>query len=245
MRLPKTYLVLLLFALCGKAFAQTDSAAVVIDRYLALLNHDDLNWKTVRIKSTVTNNINSDTIYMERRFAFPGYSFVEITRNGNVMDGYFANGDECITYDEKTKEWVVMAKDRYDKMMEGYDVRGPLFNWHNRDVKAKYLGVSTFEGNQGYVVSVIDPERNPRNYLFETTTGYLFLIVEQKPENDDKKQVQKVQIPTVDWRAIHEYTPVGGYLFPTLESYQVGNTIIIVSSQVEIVPFSEKDFQKP
>lgn len=237
----KVYMAIV-FALfsCG-VFAQknADSAAIVINNYLGRLNHETLNWKTAKVNSIITNNIDSDTIIMERRFAFPNYSFVTLTRKGSVIEGLFSNGKEYLQYDAKAKAWVVLPKERYEKIIEGYDIRGPLFNWENRYVKATYLGISTFEGNKVFVLTVFDPERNPRNYLFECLSGNLFLIVEQPLEK------QNSDSPAVDWRAIHEYIPLGTYLFPALESYQSGNTITVIRSQIEILPFDEKDYKRP
>ena len=97
------------------------------------------------------------------------------------------------------------------------------------------------EGNKVYRVAVSDPLRGDREYLFEQTSGNLFLTV--KLPTIRKNTV--VQTPDVDWRAIHEYTPIGGFLFPTLESYQYKGVITIISSEIQLKPFKKSDFERP
>lgn len=220
---------------------QPDSAAIVINSYLKKLGHDTLNWQTVDIKSVITFSNSSDTLVMERKFAFPEYSFVKVSYKGDVLFGLYSDNTEFLQYDTARHSWDVTSESDYLRMLAGYDIRGPLWNWENMVTSAKYRGISTLEGNKVYRVAVSDPLRGDREYLFEQASGNLFLTVEVPTER--KNTV--VQTPDVDWRAIHEYTPVGAFLFPTLESYQAGGAITIISSQVELRPFNKSDFKRP
>lgn len=220
---------------------QPDSAAIVINSYLKKLGHDALNWQTVDIKSVITFSNSSDTLVMERKFAFPEYSFVKVSYKGDVLFGLYSDNTEFLQYDTARHSWDVTSESDYLRMLAGYDIRGPLWNWENMVTSAKYRGISTLEGNKVYRVAVSDPLRGDREYLFEQASGNLFLTVEVPTER--KNTV--VQTPDVDWRAIHEYTPIGGFLFPTLESYQAGGAITIISSQVELRPFNKSDFKRP
>ena len=228
----------LLLALMGTAFAQstTDSAAIVINRYLSNLGHDSLNWQTVDIKSVITFSDGNYTIMMERRFAFPEYSFVKLSRKGKVFFGLYSDNTEFLMYDTARHSWDVTSESDYLRMLAGYDIRGPLWNWENMSILAEYRGTSDFEGNRVYRVRVHDPLRGDREYLFEKTTGNLFLTIELPHEE---------QKPAVDWRAIHEYTPIGGFLFPTLESYQYKGVITIIASEIQLKPFKKSDFERP
>lgn len=232
-----------LLAFMGTALAQStnDSAAIVINRYLSNLGHDSLNWQTVDIKSVITFSDGNDTIMMERRFAFPEYSFVKLSRKGKVFFGLYSDNTEFLMYDTARHSWDVTSESDYLRLLAGYDIRGPLFNWENMVTSAKYHGVSTLEGNKVYRVAVSDPLRGDREYLFEQTSGNLFLTV--KLPTIRKNTV--VQTPDVDWRAIHEYTPIGGFLFPTLESYQYKGVITIIASEIHIKPFKKTDFPRP
>ncbi len=228
----------LLLALMGTALAQstTDSAAIVINRYLSNLGHDSLNWQTVDIKSVITFSDGNDTIMMERRFAFPEYSFVKLSRKGKVFFGLYSDNTEFLMYDTARHSWDVTSESDYLRLLAGYDIRGPLWNWENMSILAEYRGTSDLEGNRVYRVRVHDPLRGDREYLFEKTTGNLFLTIELPHEE---------QKPAVDWRAIHEYTPIGGFLFPTLESYQYKGVITIISSEIQLKPFKKSDFERP
>ncbi|MBR5029475.1 MAG: hypothetical protein IKX51_09670 [Bacteroidales bacterium] len=239
-----SYIVLVVFvALLGKVHPQvaTDSAAIVINRYLSKLGHDSLNWQTVDIKSVITFSDGNDTIIMERRFAFPEYSFVKLFRKGKVFFGLYSNNTEFLMYDTARHSWDVTSESDYLRMLAGYDIRGPLFNWENTVTSVKYRGISTLEGNNVCRVAVSDPLRGDREYLFEQASGNLFLTVEMPTERKDTV----VKTPDVDWRAIHEYTPVGGFLFPTLESYQSKGVITIIASKIQLKPFKKSDFERP
>ena len=231
-----------LLSLWGTAFAQItkDSAAIVINRYLSNLGHDSLNWQTIDIKSIITFSDGNDTIIMERRFAFPEYSFVKLSRQGKVFFGLYSDNTEFLQYDTARRSWDVTSESDYLRMLAGYDIRGPLWNWENIVTSAKYHGISTLEGNKVYRVAVSDPLRGDREYLFEQTSGNLFLTVELPTERKNK-----TTNPDVDWRAIHEYTPVGGFLFPTLESYQSKGVITIIASKIQLRPFNKTDFPRP
>lgn len=215
---------------------QPDSAAIVINSYLKKLGHDALNWQTVDIKSVISFSNSSDTLIMERRFAFPEYSYVKISHKGETLSGLYSDNTEFLQYDTARRSWDVTSESDYLRMLAGYDIRGPLWNWENMSITAKFIGIGDFEGNRVYRVRVHDPLRGDREYLFEKNTGNLFLTIEL-PNNEQK--------PAVDWRAIHEYTPVGGFLFPTLESYQSKGVITIIASKIQLKPFNKTDFPRP
>lgn len=242
MKRVRLYFALFLPLLCVTATAQTqhDSAAIVINRYLSNLGYDSLNWQTIDIKSVITFSDGNDTIIMERRFAFPEYSYVKISHKGETMFGLYSTGEEFLMYDTARRSWDVTSESDYLKMLAGYDIRGPLWNWENMVTSAQYRGISTLEGNKVYRVAVSDPLRGDREYLFEKTSGNLFLTVELPTERKNK-----TTNPDVDWRAIHEYTPVGGFLFPTLESYQSKGVITIIASKIQLKPFNKTDFPRP
>ena len=226
----------LLWSATASAQTQSDSAAAIINKYLKNLGHDQLNWQTIDIKSVITFSSTSDTLIMERKFAFPEYSFVKISHHGKIIFGLYSDGNEFLKYDTTRLSWDVAAETDYQRLLAGYDIRGPLWNWENMSISAEYRGTSYFEGNMVRRVRVHDPLRGNREYLFEAASGNLFLTVELPGEG---------QAPAVDWRAIHEYTPAGPFLFPTLESYQAGGTITIIASQAELRPFATTDFPRP
>ena len=230
--------ILLLASNLVSAQQQPDSAALIINNYLAQMNYDKLNWQTIEAKSVITNSLSpNDTLILVRKFSFPQYSYVELSYKGKILDALFSDGTTFLAYDTTERAWVVSSQSRYEEQLAGYDIRGPLFNWQNRKVKANYRGISIFEGNEVYQVFVDDPQRDYRNYLFERSSGNLFLIVERQSE---RKKTQPV-----DWRAIHEYTPIGDFVFPTLESYQSAGSITVIATQINLLPFNQSQFQKP
>lgn len=231
------FIAMMLVCWCVLAQKPVDSAAIVINNYLKNLGHDALNWQTVDMTSVITFNNASDTLLMERRFAFPEYSYVRVSQRGKTLFGLYSDGNEFLRYDTTRLSWDVTSESEYLRQLSGYDPRGPLWNWENMSIEAQYRGISLMEGNPVCRVAVRDPLRGLREYLFELPSGNLFLTVEQQPADP--------QAPHVDWRAIHEYTPVGDFLFPTLESYQSQGTITIIATRVELMPFKKSDFQRP
>ncbi len=232
-------LLIVTVSVCSGVLAQTsaDSAAIVINRYLKNLGHDALNWQTVDMTSVITFNKAPDTLLVERRFAFPEYSYVRVSQHGKTLFGLYSDGNEYLRYDTTRHSWDVTSENEYLRQLSGYDPRGPLWNWENMSIEAQYRGVSLLEGNRVCRVAVRDPLRGLREYLFELPSGNLFLTVEQQPADP--------LAPHVDWRAIHEYTPVGDFLFPTLESYQSQGAITIIATRVELMPFKKSDFKRP
>lgn len=217
---------------------QPDSAAMIIDNYLAKMNFDNLNWQTVEAESLITNSLTpGDTLVLTRKFYFPQYSYVVLSYRGRILDGLFSDGTTFLAYDTTENAWIVSSQSRYEEKLAGYDMRGPLFNWKNRNVKLQYRGISILEGNEVYQIFVDDPQRDYRNYLFERSSGNLFLIVE--------RQSERKKVRSVDWRAIHEYTPVGDFIFPTLESYQSDGSITVIATRVNISQFNDNQFKKP
>ena len=237
-----SYIAILITFFSYNVLAQLrpDSAAIVINNYLKNTGYDHLNWQTVDIKSIISFSNGKDSIIMERRFAFPEYSFVKVSYKGSILFGLYSNNIEYLMYDTAKHSWNITSENNYRRALSGYDIRGPLFNWENMVTRAQYRGISTFEGNKVYRVAVSDPLRGEREYLFEQSSGNLFLIVELPIERN-----KNTQEPIVDWRAIHEYTPIKDFLFPTLESYQSKGVITIIASKVALKTFNKKDFERP
>jgi hypothetical protein len=93
------------------------------------------------------------------------------------------------------------------------------------------------EGQEVYRVEVSDPDHLDRYYMFEKSSGLLFLMMPVVPETGKRHQ-------EVEWRAINEYLPIdGAYIFPSVESYQNFNAITIYYTETELLPFDQNTFE--
>ncbi len=225
--------------LCSAVYAQQDSLSqAVVTNYLKLLNYDNLPNKTVYLESAITeNNFPGDTMYMKRWFYGNKFSRVELYHQGKQIVGFCSNGKKYWHYKPGLERWDTLSLTLYHDSITGYDYRKPIHTWEARSLEFKKCDIINLEGQEVYRVMVVDPDHLDRYYMFEKSTGLLFLMMPVVPETGKRRH-------EVQWRAINEYLPVDGvYIFPSVESYQHFNAITIYYTQTELLPFDPNTFE--
>lgn len=223
---------------------QIDSAAWIIDRYLAKLNYGPLKPDSMLyIESVIVNQGDpTDTVFLRRWFAHPEYSRVEIWRNNKLIEGLYANGtDEYRRYDTIRHAWGSKTRADYFDFIEAYDYRGPLYHWRTNGSEITYQGEVDFQGQKVYNVFVAAPFHYDRFYLFEKESGLLFMFTEADHVWGDERINPNLH---VDWRAYNEYMPVSGMLLPYVESYQKDQSITLVRHYMWYEPLDLKLFNR-
>lgn len=231
------FVATILFA--STIFAQQDSLSqTVVLKYLDLLNYRNLPNKVVYMESKIIDTqIQDDTLYMKRWFYGNNFSRIELTYRGEQTVGYCSNGKEYWHYLPSIKQWDTLNFQLYYDSVIGFDYRKPLHSWEARSLEFTECVEMKWEGQVVYRVTVLDPEHLDRYYMFEKSSGLLFLMMPVTPETGKRRR-------EVDWRAINEYIPIDGvYLFPSVESYQSFNSITIYFTKTELIPFDSKIFE--
>lgn len=237
----------LLIACCLTGFLHAqqtpvDSAQIVIDRYLGLLNFDEMKTDSMLYIETIIvgRNHPNDTTVMKRWFVAPNQYRVEIWMRNALGYGLVTDGRNVFRkYNFKKEYWEnISASDYYDDA-PAYDFHGPLYRWKTDGGNVEYQGEWNYNGHPAYRIFVQSPIRYDRNYLFEKESGLLFLVHEFSTHAETMTEG-----PHVDWRAVHEYQPFGRCLFPSVESYQYKEEIVFQYHTYKYLPINLELFQK-
>ncbi|MCR4828301.1 MAG: hypothetical protein K5864_02450 [Bacteroidales bacterium] len=239
--MKKILLTLIVLLLGGSAWSQNhqyvpDSAALVVDGYLKLLNFKAVKPDSMLyIESYIYNrSYPEDTIVMKRWHVEPYYNRVEVWHKDTLQDALHGNAKDVFRwYNQEKKAWQDLSLAGYYDHLYAYDYRGPLNEWRTDGSELFYQGVWNYNHHEAYRIFVKSPSRYDRYYLFEKETGLLFLIDEQEGHNPDMDTHNDTR---VDWRAIHEYTPLDLVVFPTIESYQKDNEITLIFHKMKYIP---------
>lgn len=243
----KRLLSLLLIAFVFTSYSQAqqtpkDSAEIVIDRYLGLLNFGEMKTDSMLYIETliVGRNHPNDTTIMRRWFVAPNQYRVELWMRKSLGYGLVSDGKNVFRkYNMKKDQWENISASAYYDDAPAYDFHGSLYRWKTDGGNVEYQGEWNYDGHQAYRIFVRSPIRYDRNYLFEKESGLLFLVHEF-----DTHVETMTEGPHVDWRAVHEYQPVGRCLFPSVESYQYKNDIVFQYHTYQYVPINYDLFQK-
>ena len=245
--MKKLILCLIFAAGCYAAAAQqpadTDSATMVVERYLKILNYEAIrNDSILYVESFITNrNDPSDTLQMRRWFMWPNLNRTELWHHGVMKFGLVSNGHgRYRRFDADKRVWKDAQEFSYLDQAMAYDYRGPLYRWDMNGLELIYQGEWNYNSNKVYRILVKDPARFDRYYMFEKESGLLFLIKELETHGDD---VVTSDIH-VDWRAYHEYQPFGHSLLPSAESYQKGASITIIHHSYRYLPADTSIFNR-
>ena len=206
-----------------------DSAKVVVDRYLQMLNIEGLPQDSLLVMETViTFYGHKDTIWMRRWYAVPEKFRVEVWNRGKLETGLVSNGkDRFRRYLPTYESWESITLADFHERMTGYDFRGPLYNWRAKGATLKWNGTTTLKGEPLQVVKVDCPAMYERYYMFEPESGLLTLIFETDNVYQDYSPRREGHI---DWKSIHEYQPLATGILPSLESFMRGGVLTIMSS---------------
>lgn len=219
-----------------------DTAVLVVDRYLKILNYDNMpSDSMLYIETIIVDRDNpKDTTLMKRWFVMHQKMRGEIYVNGVRQKALRTNGKDLFREFKNGRWRAIDPANFYTKLAE-YDFRGPLYNWRTQGVELEYKGSWMYNGNEVYRVLVHDPFRYDRYYLFDKQSGLLFMIDELPI---DPTTTKSDAVPNVDWRAIHEYYPIHMMFIPSEESYQIDGNITLMHSTMKMIPIDERLFNK-
>lgn len=221
----------------------SDSARAVVDRYLGLLNIDGLPKDSLLVMETaITFYGEKDTIWMRRWYAVPGQFRVEVWNRGKLETGLVSNGkDRFRRYLPAYNAWESVSLEDFNKKLQGYDFRGPLYDWRGKGATLSWNGTTTLKGEALQVVKVNCPAMFERYYMFEPESGLLTLIFETDKLEDNYMPNNEGHI---DWKSIHEYQPLPTGILPSLESFMRGGVLTILSSTTRFEPLNPEIFEK-
>lgn len=231
----KKILVLLVFAFPMALAAQDnqpreDTAAMIIDRYMSILNYDALPHDSLLVLETfITYPQTNDTFVMKRWYMWPQMMRVEIWRGQEQHGGLCTNGhDRYRKFIKSLGYWQDIDADQFYDNLHGYDFRGPLYNWRINGTQLDYQGKVKAPGGQMLEsVLVNTPGMFYRYYMFQPD-GLLALIVETE-EIDSKKSASFDEVH-IEWKCMHEYKLLGKSLFPSQESFMRRGTLTVMET---------------
>lgn len=229
---------------CQEADRQEiDSAEVILERYLALLNYDAIRTDSILyIESRIfIQNSPTDTIIMKRWF-YPQANYrVELWQGGKLTIGLRSNGyDTFMEYDAEQRQWFKVDVARYYNRLDAYNFHSSLYNWRDHHTSLRYDGIWNFNGSQAYRLFIKQQDVFDRYYMFEKESGLLFMY----DELDSYMDMERDVTDHVDWRAFHEYTPLDKCLFPSIESYQMNGNIVMIFHQYRYIKFDYDIFME-
>ncbi len=218
-----------------------DTAEYVVDSYLTMLNADGLPKDSLLVIETlVTVHGSADTTLMRRWYQHPGMFRIEVEHNDYLQFAIYSNGaGRYRHFDPHGSTWTDITAEQFAHHLTGYDWRGPLYDWRGKGATLAWNGTTTLKGQPLQVVQVKGPEMFDRYYMFDPANKLLTLIIET---DSDTASYRRVNPNRIDWKTIHEYTPVGPTLIPTLESFMRGGHITFLRSTVRLAPRDERLF---
>ncbi len=230
--MKKTLLLMLLLPSLVGLKAQNssfDSAWAVVERYRTMLNYSALPKDSMLVmETTVTYHGQPDTFVMKRWFAPPAMLRVEVWSGDTLTAGFCTNGnDRYREYSNLKDWWSDLLPDAFERRVQPYDFRCPLHDLDTSEVTLTYAGKTTLRGHPLLAVRAEQKNVYTRYYLFEEQSGLLLFII----ETDEMLNSTMIRhYSHSDWKAIHEYLPVGGSLIASEESYQRDGLLTIMKT---------------
>lgn len=211
--------------------ADTTRAIRIVDHYLDMINF--MNEKTDSVLFVTTYVVDQahpeDTMVLYRWYKAPHYTRIEIWNKGKLEDGYYTDGTGIFRgFHKGRREWANMTQNSFFNSIISLDIRGSLYNWRSKGSELYYAGEFNYKGRPLDRVYVISPASFDRYYFFEKTTGLLAMMVEDGHFFDD--EAPRADAYRVDWRTWNEFTPVHGHYMPSVESYRVGEQVVVIKN---------------
>ena len=233
--------LLLLFALLPLALQAQDSAEVIVNRYLHLLNYEELPQdSTLVLETTITFHGSNDTFTLRRWFTPPTMMRVEVWRGNQQTDCYCTNGgDRHREYISRAGWWRDMDHSLFHEKIAAYDFRGPLYNWQLFGTRLTYKGVVMAKGQRLLVVSAEQRNNYTRYFFFDEQSGLLVLMQEkdETPVNNMNDQVlRQVHTQPIEYKVVHEYLPMGKSLIASQESFMRDGLLTIMETKAHFIP---------
>ena len=216
-------------------FVIKDTAVHVVDTYLRMLNFEALPEDSILyLETTITSPGSADTFLMRRWHARPQMFRVEVWKKDKLTYGICSNGnDRYRQYIPKADYWEEFSPDKFWEEFDGYDFRGPLYDWRNNASELHWNGTTDYNGHPLQVVKVLRPDSYDRFYMFDPSNNLLTLIIEQPTIYGDSARISPSHI---EWKVFHEYQPLGECLIPSLESFLRGTTLTILATKPRFLP---------
>lgn len=223
-------LLLLLPLPCLRAQTDTfDTAWTVVERYRNMLHYDALPKDSMLVmETTATIHGQPGNFLIKRWFVAPDKIRVEVWDEDSLTAGYCTNGaDRYREYSPSKEWWSDLSAEAFALRMEPYDFRCPLHDVDTAETTLTYAGSTTLRGFPLQAVKAEQKGVYSRYYLFEEQSGLLLFIIETD-EMTGTTLVRKYSHS--DWKAFHEYQPVGGSLIASEESYQREGRLTIMKT---------------
>ena len=220
-------LALLLPACLWAQKATTDSAELLVQRYIRMLNYDALPKDSMLVMETTVSYLGSpDTFVMRRWYAYPDMLRVEIWKGDSLNHGFCTNGsDRYREYVSRHGWWEDVFSAEFMRRVKPYDFHCPLYDWNPEEAQLTYAGTTSLKGQVLNAVRVEQSGSHPYHYLFEEQSGMLLFIIAANEESSG--QETHMHLNRTDWKAFHEYTPVGTSLIASEESFMRNGILTI------------------
>lgn len=235
-------LLLTLMPACLTA-QEIDSARFLMDRCAAMFNYNALPLdSTLVMETTITYLETTDTFLMRRWYAAPGMYRVEVWRGDTLTTGYCTNGiNRFREYSPRNDWWADLDSIEFSRRIEAYDFRGLVRRWQDAETQFIYAGTTTLKGQPLAVVRAERQNLYTRYFLFEVNSGLLLFII----ETDEMPAGSRVMnYGHSDWKAFHEYIPIGACLLPSEESYLRDNLLTIMRTTAHFEPRDNMFFNR-
>lgn len=231
----KTLLLLAVLLPAALQAQTTDSAARIIDRYVAMLNYDGLPAdSTLALETTITYFGQPDTFVMRRWFTPPEMLRIEVWKGDTLTNGFCTNGtDRYRVYSAKQHWWDEVSPADFQRRASSYDFRTILYRRDTTETTYTYAGTTTLKGESLEAVRVDRPNVYTRYLLFERRSGLLLFIIET---NEMPAESLSPGYNHAAWKAFHEYLPAGASLIASQESFMRNGLLTIMNTTARFEP---------
>lgn len=206
----------------------TAKAARIIDNYLGFIDFEPILKDSVLsvVSYVIDREHPQDTMTIYHWYGRGRQLRIEMWQRGELQEGFYSNGGKIFRmFRPAVRSWVDLTQDNFYNYTLAHDIRGALYSWRSKGAEVRYAGQYKFDGHNVDRVFVASPGIFDRYYFFEKETGLLFMLTEEDHIYGDAQKANDAQ--RVDWRAWHEFTPFGGILLPSIESYQRDQSQIV------------------
>lgn len=220
-----------------------DTAHAIIARFTTMLNHDGLPADSMLVMETTVSYVDSrDTFVMRRWYTPPKMLRVEVWRGDTLTAGYCTNGTSRYrSYSTLDGWWKDTDSTNFMRTVAAYDFRGPFLPNDTMGTHYTYAGTTTLKGMPLTVVRAERKEMYVRHYLFEQQSGLLLFII----EGDELSKGSSGRLyGHSQWKAYHEYLPVGESLLPSEESYLRDGMVTIMRTRAHFEARNDKIFNQ-
>lgn len=209
--------------------ADTARAIAIVDNYLRMIDYS--RYRTDSMMCAVSYIIDQshpkDTMTLYRWYWGKQQMRSEIWQGGQLSDAYYTNGTNIYrNFTSNKRTWADMTSESFLSWTASLDIRGALYNWRSKGSEVFFAGEYNFKGQPLDRVFVTTPDAYDRYYYFEKNTGFLCFVTEDAHIYSDPEMKQEAK--PVDWRAWQEFIPFRGGYLPSIESYQIGEQIVVI-----------------